>query len=101
PEQEAQLLRDKIARSSMTEQEKAVVEQSIDRILKNTTADTTDPTAEIERKPPLSEPQKAELLQQANRLMESKLTGGLKEEDRQLGLTFMLYESANPSKANQ
>lgn len=85
-------------KNQMTDQQKKLLDQSINQIEGNKLADGSD------RQPPLKPEQKAELLHQSNRMFNESdrlQAQGLDSGDRNRAVTAMMRDSANPGEAAQ
>jgi hypothetical protein len=105
-EREAQALRDNAANpnNGMDAQQQKVLNESIDQIMNNKIKDANGNL--VDRQPPLTEAQQAELLHQANRMFdpanaERAAKMGLDQKDRNAAVTAMMHDSAQPDDINQ
>lgn len=105
-EREAQALRDNAANpnSGMDAQQQKVLNESVDQIMNNKIKDANGNL--VDRQPPLTQAQQAELLHQANRMFdpanaERAAKMGLDQKDRNAAVTAMMHDSAQPDDINQ
>jgi hypothetical protein len=85
-------------KSQLTDQQKQDLERSAEQMINNKNPDGS------ERKPPLDPNEATKVLEQANRMFDKQdvITGnGFSVQDRNLAVTAMVHDVANPNHANQ